>query len=90
MSPNNVWFKLYKKLTENVHGTQLGHCNRIPITLVITELISYLSPDTKVRYVGFCIVDGKMVNQVKECQLLDEKVNHFQAIVRDENIELFL
>ncbi len=87
ISPNNGLFELYKKITEKVQRTKLGHCNYIQIPFCIAKLICSLSPDAKGRCVRFFYLDGRIINQLEVCQFLDNNVYHIQTIVWDENIE---
>ncbi len=86
----NIIFELYKKYTEKVHRKQQGHKNRIPTHLCVTKLICSLSPDQHGRYTGFIYVDWKTINQLDECQVLDDEVFHIQAINRDKNMDKFI
>ncbi len=48
----------------------------------MSKLTHSPSPDVNDRYDGFVSVDGKKINQLDRCQLLDDEVFHIQAIFR--------
>ncbi len=90
VDPQKMHFKLNTKYTEKVHGSKLGHQNRIPIPLCVTELIHSFVPDKCGRYMGFWYVDGKMINQLETCKSEDNKVFHIHVELLDENTYIFV
>ncbi len=89
-TPKNIWLESYRKYTENVHETQLGHGNKIPILLSVTELDFSLSPDVNRRYVGFIYADGKTINQIDDCKSCNDELFHIWVIIGAENMERFI
>ncbi len=78
------------KVHKKVHGSKLGHQNHFLIPLCVTEFICSLSPDKYERYTGFQYVDGKMINQLDECKLEDNKLFHIHVELFDENTDIFI
>ncbi len=90
LDSTNVYLVSYTKYTEKVHGTQQGHISCIPISLCVTKLTQSLSNDKNGRYIGFLYADGKMINQLNECQLEEDKVFHNYVEILEEETDEFI